>query len=311
LVINKNLIIAGPGSSLLSISGSEVSRVFTIPDGVTVAIFGVTITKGRTTGAGGCILNNGELTLTDSTVSGCVSTKGGGIDNHGVLTITNSTISGNRAELDNAGGGGYGGGIFNSDGTLNIIRSTISHNTSGRAGGGIDDGYTVLLETSTVAYNTTFGWGGGINVDDGGQASIFGSTIYGNIATTSGGNIHNTTAPIKLHASIVAGGYAPIGNDISGTVISFSVGYNLIGDREDAMITSDGGTMPRNLSGSPKVGPLQENGGPTQTIALLPGSRAIDYIPLNACPATTDQRGVKRPDENESKCDIGAYESSW
>jgi hypothetical protein len=54
---------------------------------------------------------------------------------------------------------------------------------------------------------------------------------------------------------------------------------------------------------------LQNNGGPTQTIALQQGSPAINHIPIARCPAT-DQRGVKRPDDgNEQYCDIGAYES--
>ncbi len=113
-----------------------------------------------------------------------------------------------------------------------------------------------------------------------------------------------------------------IGKAISGTVISFSYGYNLIETLDGTTTIKGDSFTPIYLTGSPNVGPLQDNGGPTQTIALLPDSRAIDYIPLtlNACfggsttcsggGITTDQRGVKRPDENENKCDIGAYESS-
>jgi len=325
LVINKNLTIAGPGLHILSISGNNLSRVFDIRDGVTASISGLTIENGRTTGTGGCILNNGTFTLTGSTISGCVSTDGGGIDNHGVLTVTNSTMSSNIAhiaKLDTSGSTGYGGGIYNFNGTVNIIRSTIFHNIASAAGGGIGDGYTLSLDTSTIAYNTAFGVGGGINVGGGGQASIFGSTIYGNMAS-AGGNIYNTSpiAPIKLHASIVAGGNASFGKDILGTVISFSCGYNLIGTLDGASIQGDS-TTPMYRTGSPNAGPLRDNGGPTQTIALLPGSPAIDFIPiaLNACfggsitclssNITSDQRGMKRPDNNEQFCDIGAYESS-
>jgi hypothetical protein len=314
LVIKRNLTIAGPGSNILSISGSNMSRVFHVSNGVTAAIISrLTIKNGRTTDSGGCILNEGELTLTDSTVSYCVSADGGGINNHGVFTVTNSTISGNTAKLVTPGNTGFGGGIFNYDGTVNIIRSTITHNFASAAGGGIDDGYTLSLDTSTIAYNTTFGWGGGINVGGGGQASIFESTIYGNTARYEGGDIHNTspTAPIKLHGSIVAGGNAPYGTDISGTVISFSYGYNLIETLDAATTYRDDSTTPMYITGSPNLGPLQDNGGPTQTIALLPGSRAINYIPLDQCSGqgfTADQRGMKRPDGNEQFCDIGAYE---
>ena len=56
----------------------------------------------------------------------------------------------------------------------------------------------------------------------------------------------------------------------------------------------------------PLLGPLQDNGGPTFTHALLPGSPAIDHIPAENCEVTTDQRGVARP--QGAACDIGAYE---
>jgi TIR domain len=303
LVITKNLIIAGPGESLLSISGSGMSRVFSIHEGVTAAIFGITITRGRgPLDGGGGILNKGVLTLTDSTVSECVAASGGGIVNLGVLTITNSSISGNKADA-------WGGGIFNSS-TLNIIRSTISHNTAGRAGGGIDNGFLLSLGTSTIAHNrTTSGWGGGLNVGGGGQADIHQSTIYGNTAATWGGNVH-TFPSIRLRTSIIAGGNASLGKDVSGTVGSFGHGYNLIGTLDGAILTDDG-TLPINFIGSPNVGPLQDNGGPTQTMALLAGSPAIDFIPLSICSSTTtDQRGRPRPDRNVAACDIGAYEST-
>jgi hypothetical protein len=61
------------------------------------------------------------------------------------------------------------------------------------------------------------------------------------------------------------------------------------------------------INGNPKPGPLQNNGGPTATIALHPGSAAIDKVPLTSCPKT-DQRGVKRPDAAGTPCDIGAFE---
>ncbi len=93
----------------------------------------------------------------------------------------------------------------------------------------------------------------------------------------------------------------------TGIVISFSYGYNLIGTLDGATMRDDS-TTPIYLIGSPNVSPLQDNGGLTQTIALLPGSPAIDFIPLDNCSLFADQRGVQRPDDNEKKCDIGAYE---
>jgi hypothetical protein len=143
----------------------------------------------------------------------------------------------------------WGGGIGNS-GTLTFIISTISYNTAVAAGGAIDHGYTLSLENSTIAYNSALSsYDGGLAFDDGGQASIFQSTIYGNTAATSGGNIHTHYAPIKLVASIIAGGNARQGKDISGRVISFGHGYNLIGALHGATIGED--ATPIYLTGSP------------------------------------------------------------
>lgn len=111
-----------------------------------------------------------------------------------------------------------------------------------------------------------------------------------------------------MRDSIVAANNAPAGPDISGNLSS--QGYNLIQSVSGATIHDDG--FGKNIVGSfPKLGALQSNGGSTRTHALQHDSPAIDRIPLRACRLTgisTDQRGVKRPDDNEQFCDIGAYE---
>ncbi len=104
-----------------------------------------------------------------------------------------------------------------------------------------------------------------------------------------------------------------------------SLGYNLVGDRSGATFLGSPKVQSMDMLGVPstvlKIDPmLRNNGGRTKTYALLPGSPAIDAIPLQYCQVKdifnsqsgmyTDQRGMKRPDENESACDIGAYESS-
>ena len=76
-------------------------------------------------------------------------------------------------------------------------------------------------------------------------------------------------------------------------------GHNII---EDGTCITD----PSSFSGDPMLGPLQDNGGPTETHALLAGSPAIDEIPSENCEVDSDQRGVPRPQGDG--CDIGSYE---
>jgi hypothetical protein len=111
------------------------------------------------------------------------------------------------------------------------------------------------------------------------------------VANNSGAGLTNVVYTINISGSIVTDGCASAG----GTYID--KGYNL----------GCFSGLPTNL----QLGPLANNGGPTQTLALLKGSSAIDAIPLSSglCPAR-DQRGHKRPDNpQESSCDIGAFES--
>lgn len=96
------------------------------------------------------------------------------------------------------------------------------------------------------------------------------------------------------------------GADCDGKKHISDGGYNLVDDRG----VDCGFTVPTDiLNANPTLGPLANNGGPTHTIALLPTSPAIDVIPVSSgnC-TTTDQRGVIRPDNGESSCDIGSYE---
>ena len=274
---------------------------------------------------GGGILNSGTLTLINSTVSHntAPSGSGGGIlNNGGTLTLTNSTVSGNTV----SGGFGSGGGIFNDGGTLTLTNSTVSGNTvSGQdsGGGGIFNGGTLTLINSTVADNTASGQdnsGGGIVISNGSKADITFCTIYGNKAASNGGGLFiQSDGQVSISNSIIAGNYAHSGQDISGKLTSD--GYNLIQSFSGATFAPNK-QHHTDLSGDkfPNLGiapALRDNGGlakpHTFTLALLPGSPAIDKIPLAACHVNgiaTDQRGMKRPDDNENTCDIGAYESA-
>ena len=267
----------------------------------------------------------------------------------GTVTISNSMVSGNKD--DGIASGFNELGAYHSASTLTISNSTISDNSqvgisglgdkitfsngtiSGNKEGGISISYypgsvisdhpgsvgTLTLTNSTISGNMRDnGGGGGIDIS-GVQAYISFCTIYGNTAHQNntyqgasddgGGILIEKPVTVVMQNSIVAGNHADgKGQDIFGELISH--GYNLIQQSSGATIHNDG--FGKDIIGFPaKLGRLQKNGGPTPTHALLPGSPALDQIPLTACHVngiTTDQRGFARPDGKEQACDIGAYE---
>jgi hypothetical protein len=251
---------------------------------------------------GGGILNDptAKVTVTASTLSGNSAQHGGGIDNARTLTVTNCALSGNSASTS-------GGGVYNTGGTLTITDSTLSGNSAG-AGGGIYNSFSTLTLTSSTLSSNSATTGGGIdNVGVSGPATVTltSSTLSGNSATTGGG-IDNVglLAVTRSRNTILAGNTAPGSPDISGPLNS--QGHNLIGDG-----TGGSGFDPTDLVGTagkpidPKLGPLQDNSGPTETMALLLGSPAIDAGDNTDAPPT-DQRGAPRI--FNGVIDIGAYE---
>jgi predicted outer membrane repeat protein len=234
-------------------------------------------------GYGGGIYNcpSSTLTLINTTVSDNSAEIGGGICNGGALTIINSTFSGNVAR--------HRGGAIGNYGTLSITNSTFSGNSSGSSGfaGGILNG-GLFQSTGTLAINN--------------------STLGGNTADEGrGGGIFNVKgSTVVLQNSIVANN---AGGNCHGVITSG--GYNLSSDDSCEF------TGPGDLNTTdPNLGPLQSNGGPTRTMALLPGSLAIDSGNPSGCTddrahlLKTDQRGQPRPDkEDTGGCDRGAYES--
>ncbi|MEW5988836.1 MAG: right-handed parallel beta-helix repeat-containing protein, partial [Chloroflexota bacterium] len=221
-----------------------------------------------------------------------------------VITVTQTSISGNSF----SGLGGYGGGIYLLCGYMTIRESTIEGNTattgSTSYGGGIDAGGTLTLTNSTVSANQA-NQGGGINFSSCGAVVLTNSTIANNTAT-SGGGIQDQQyygGSLTLKNSVVA-------DNSGGNCVNFgevhSAGYNL-----DSGNTC-GFTNPGDLINTdPLLGPLQDNGGPTWTHALLEGSPAVDAADNVGCP-TIDQRGISRPQDGDGDgsavCDIGAFE---
>lgn len=220
---------------------------------------------------GSGIYNSGTATLTTDTISGnSGSISGGGVYNSGTLTLTDGTISGNSAKA--------GAGIFNS-GTLSVSSSTISDNSASLDGGGINNGGELTVTRSTFAGNSARN--GGALWNAAGTLALSNSTIANNTASLVGGGIDNK-ATLTLQNTIVASNTATTSApDIAG---SASGGYNLIGDGTKMTGISNGDASHNHVgtSGSPidpRLGPLADNGGSTETMALLPGSSAIGAGP--------------------------------
>ncbi|MDL1920884.1 sortase, partial [Chloroflexi bacterium CFX5] len=243
---------------------------------------------------GGGIYNSGTLTVTNSALSNnSANSSGGGIYNrNGTLTVTNSTLSGNRAAF------GDGGGIYNDNGTLTVTNSTLSGNSAGNGGGGIYNFFGTLTVTNSTISGNSAGWSGGGIYNYFGTATVTNSTISGNSAGWSGG-IYNYFGTLNYSNTIIANSAA--GGDCNNN-------FGTIGTNVNNLV--EDGSCPALLNGDPNLGPLQDNGGPTQTHALLTGSTAIDAGNAAVCAAAPvnnlDQRGVARP--QGAGCDIGSYE---
>jgi hypothetical protein len=166
-------------------------------------------------------------------------------------------------------------------------------------------GSEATIDRITITGGSSAGPGGGIY--NGGTLTLTNSTVSGNTSRVSGGGILKGGGTAKLANTIVARNTATTKDtDVSGTFTS--QGNNLIGNTEGATGFGASDLLNRN----PLLGPLQNNGGPTDTRALLPGSPAIDAAANDRC-LFTDQRGVQRKDGDGNGtvvCDIGAYERS-
>jgi hypothetical protein len=280
LVINKSLNINGPLAGMVAVSGNNASRVFNFARGTTDSLAGLTIENGYVNSMapggmnGGGIANFGTLTVSGCTVAnnfvrGMDLGFGGGIYNQGTLTVTNSTIVGNTA-IGPPTLGGDGGGIMNDAGPLTLVQ-----------------GRWVRIPTVVTITN---------------------STITGNTADTgggvSGGRINNGNT-LNMRNTILAGntdsnGYA---TDLTGNLTNS--GCNLIGNS----MGGHGFAATDLLNINPRLVPLQNNGGPTQTMALLPGSPAINAGDPNFSGLFYDQRGPGFARIVNGIIDIGAYEA--
>jgi predicted outer membrane repeat protein len=320
-------------------SAGHGGAIFSGSDGYVSCWLGVensTFEGNSASGAGGAIFNDGAVgpdpgggataSIYNSKLSHNSAQRGGAIMTVGAsaaLYISGTTVSGNLSQS-------YGGGIFNTP----------------AAGGGPPGGSSsVSISDSTISGNSAASGGGGIwntGLCDGphifpGSVAIINSTVSDNMAGSgSGGGIGNYTsygggcgAAVSINSSTISGNSAATGGGISNnnggvsfgsTVLKHgSAGSNLVNDGGEAIITSAGYNLSSDSTGpagdtdrlnvNPRLGSLQDNGGPTFTHALLPGSPAIDAgNPSFSPPPEFDQRGPGFARIVNGHVDIGSFE---
>jgi len=310
LTISNNLTIQGPGASTLTISGANQVAVFSFSSAVTNAsISGLTIANGAGSIGNGAITNLGTLTVSDCTFSNNSAPgsegSGGAITNIGTLTVSNSTFSGNSAAA--------GGAIFSTSGpsstaTTTVINSTFSGNSASAFGGGAIFNQTGPAGDSVASVVT-----------------VINSTFSGNSAGTSGGGaILNQSggpnATVTVDNSIFSGNSATgVGGAILniqniGAASIINASDNVFFNNQDVGVGEDDcsscTTNTSATTANPKLLPLGNYGGPTETMLSQPGSSATCAGSATLVPpgVTTDQRGFPL----ETSCvDAGAVQTNY
>jgi len=337
--------ITGAGAATTVIDADHIDRAFNIATRV-ATISGVTVRNGSAGNGGGIFLGPlGNLTLTDAVVELNQAGQGGGIHNAGTMTLDNVVVKDNngmfgagifsllgltiRNSTIKSNTSSYGGGIYNS-GILTIDRSTISANSSSFSGGGIYNtanaatSASMTMTNSTVSNNHAQVNGGGMTSTQNGTlvVKVFNSSFIANEAAANpvsggkGGGVYSTSGyQLSLSNSLIAGNYLSGGSSYEdcynlGSLITGG-GLNLF----SATLDNCGPFANPSAVGSTTtvaIGPLQANGGPTFTHALLEGSNAIGAVASASCigydslPVLVDQRGVSRV--TDGFCDVGAFE---
>ena len=301
LTLSSHIYIAGPGARNLTVQRSPAAgtadfRIFRVQSTnifpYPTTIRGLTIKNGKTQGDGGAVYTeyNSVLQMTEVAVTNNTAASGGGIFSAGTLYLTRSLVA------SNIGTGLFGGGIINinTQGTSIISNSTITEN-SGSQGGGIYNGGNLLLVNDTISHNT---------------ASTAGSSVLNDPLGTV--NVLNTI----------------IGMDVSSTISSLSGAFNSLGNdlitdaRNSTGFTNgtNADQVSNNNTINPLLGVLADNGGQTDTRALLDGSPAINtgnscvytgnctqpQLPQNFRLTTDQRRNNLRL--GGSAVDVGAYE---
>src|SRR5215469_4084948 len=312
ITIFADTTIDGTGQNV-TISGGNAVRVFILSSGVKLNLKKITIANGNTSQSGGGIFNDGgSLTVSNSTFTGNrAGGDGGGIA--GTVIVANSKF------IDNSATGG-GGAIVGA--ALTISNSTFTDNTASRGGGIWCFGPLNTVANSAFNGNSAVVGGGGIN--NNGALTVINSTFTDNSAPSGGGGIFDSFGDPSTVTNSTFSGNSSAGVFGSGAIFSsgsdqLTLGNNIIANSPSggncgvnyAQLGNAGGNLDTDgtcfgtVSPDPLLGPLQNNGGPTETMSISMASPAFAGANPANCPAT-DQRGVLRP--QFMACDIGAFE---
>lgn len=307
--ITKSINIDGPGSDVLAISGPYDGALL-VSAGTVVSISnlmftGCTVVNGTGNRYNGSAISSvGSLTVSNCWFSNNAATDGNG----GAIEVQNGSATIQYSTFEANGSSGNGGAIDVEDNgsVVTINASTFTNNQAGGNGGGLelnDSGDIATVVNSTFTNNSA-GNGGAISGDNG-TLTLINSTLVSNSAHGQGAGVYVIWSDISISSSLIAKNSSSdmidVGNyEFEGGTYT-SGGSNFIGTTNSANFT---GPHDQVGKGDPHVATLANNGGPTPTIALLPGSPAIDadYNQL----VNVDQRGVKRP-QGIRNC-IGAFE---
>jgi hypothetical protein len=344
LVIDQDLTVLGPGSGELTVMRSYGThapsfRLFDVEAGV-VTLAGMTLRNGSAfsgtnihDNVGGAILNRGSLTVSNCVITGNSAPTtdwgasasprlsvgfGAGIfsDTGSQLSIVNSTVSDNQAS-------GAGGAVCNHYAESFVATgSTLSGNVAEVQGGGLNfQGLSGLLQNCTLSGNSTRANGPGSAYllitfpGETAKLTLTACTIARNVGSTNGActvaMLDTSDCTNKLLSTLFANNGGP-NFFLDGNPVIITLGHNLDSDGTSGLVNGANGDQVGTLA-SPidaKLGPLQNNGGPTLTVALLPGSPALGAAACSdalGAPLPVDQRGFPRP--QVTACDIGAFEN--
>jgi Ca2+-binding RTX toxin-like protein len=336
-VITSAITIFGNNSRIVrnSAAGTPEFRILAVQGGP-LTLRNTILSGGKTPNAdaptyaesehgGGIFSVDSDVTLINCTITGNSATLGGGLhhtdtnpqdSSYGVLEITNSTISGNAAR---------DGGALRTNTVVKIRDSAILRNSARIGGafatGGFDIYSGITITNSTISGNSAVEKGGGGIGDIG----LNNTTVTANSARIGGGMYAASKSVIALKQSVISGNHAEVGAEVyrftgtpydtPGIVLNYY--SNIFGHSGNAGVSGftpgPADIVPAEELASIIETTLSSNGGTTQSHHLPKGSPAVDAVPLSDCPPPeTDQRGVKRPIDEDSdqvaECDIGAVE---